>query len=154
VALADTPFKKLKPPKQNKQVQNITRFTELICNTMIKHIMAYPANIHFPTGTLLNTLVDKSMPVMAPNGDSSKDNPRLPSENPSLTFIPGMEATQIPNSRLDVAKRNPTANAGLFLTKEAKFLIIICIQRRCELTINRERYVFVFKVCASYCTGL
>src|SRR5665213_1277071 len=40
VALADTPFKKLKPPKQNKQVQNITRFTELICNTMIKHIIA------------------------------------------------------------------------------------------------------------------
>ena len=47
-------------------------------------------------------------------------------------IIPGFRL----KSKLDVAKRKPTANAGLFFMKEAKFLIIVIITRRCELTIN------------------
>jgi hypothetical protein len=31
----------------------------------------------------------------------------------------------MPNNKLEVAKRKPTANAGLFFIKEIKFLIII-----------------------------
>ena len=73
---------------------------------------------------LLNTLPDNNIPVIAPNGESNKERPRLPSVKPSLDFIPGMEATQIPNKRLEVANRKPTARAGLFLIKEAKFLIM------------------------------
>ncbi len=82
-------------------------------------------NIHLPTDTLLNTLEDNIMPVMAPNGDSNNESPRLPSVKPSLAFIPGMEATQIPNKRLEVANRKPTENADLFFTKEVKFLIMV-----------------------------
>ena len=81
--------------------------------------------IHLPTGILLNIRPDSSIPVMAPNGESSKERPRLPSVKPSLDFIPGMEATQMPNKRLEVANRKPTARAGLFLIKEVKFLITI-----------------------------
>lgn len=62
---------------------------------------------------------------MAPNGESSNESPRLPSVKPSLDFIPGIEATQMPNKRLEVANRKPTAKAVLFLTKETKFLIMI-----------------------------
>ena len=65
------------------------------------------------------------MPVIAPNVESSKERPRLPSVKPILVLMPGIEATQMPNKRLEVANRNPTANAGLFLMKEVKFLIII-----------------------------
>lgn len=36
--------------------------------------------------------------------------------------MPGMDATQMPNSKLEVANKNPTANAGLFFMKEEKFL--------------------------------
>ena len=75
-----------------------------------------------PTGILLNTLVESSMPVMAPNGDSNNDKPRLPSEKPSLYFIPGIDATQVPNKRLDVENRKPTATAGLIFRKEEIFL--------------------------------
>ena len=39
--------------------------------------------------------------------------------------MPGMEATQMPNKRLEVANRKPTARAGLFLIKEEKFLIMM-----------------------------
>ena len=38
--------------------------------------------------------------------------------------MPGMEATQIPNKRLEVANKKPTAKTGLFLKNEMKFLII------------------------------
>ena len=71
-----------------------------------------------PTGILLNTLVDSSIPVIAPNGESSKESPRLPSVKPSLDFMPGMEATQIPNKRLEEENRKPTAKKDLFLIKE------------------------------------
>jgi hypothetical protein len=36
----------------------------------------------------------------------------------------GIAATQVPNKRLDVANKKPTASAGLFLMKEEMFLII------------------------------
>ena len=125
VALAETPFKKLMAPKKYKHVQNINRFTELIWSIMMQDKIIYPENIHLPTGILLNTLVDNNIPVMAPNGESSNERPRLPSVKPSLDFMPGIEATQMPNKRLEVEKRKPTAKAGLFLIKETKLLIII-----------------------------
>lgn len=81
-------------------------------------------NIHLPTGILLNTLVESSMPVMAPNGENNNESPRLPSLKPSLDFMPGMLATQMPNNKLEVANKKPTANAGLFFMKEEKFLSI------------------------------
>ncbi len=62
---------------------------------------------------------------MDPNGASNNERPRLPSVKPSRAFIPGMAATQMPNKRLDIANKNPTAKAGLFLMKEVKFLIIM-----------------------------
>ena len=62
---------------------------------------------------------------MAPNGESSNERPRLPSVKPSLDFMLGIDATQMPNKRLDVENIKPTAKAGLFLTKETKFLIMI-----------------------------
>lgn len=82
-------------------------------------------NIHLPTDILLNTLEDNIIPVMAPNGESNNEKPRLPSEKPSLVFIPGIDATQMPNKRLEVANRKPTENADLFFIKEIKFLIMI-----------------------------
>ncbi|MDQ2721028.1 MAG: hypothetical protein M3Z26_14875 [Bacteroidota bacterium] len=118
VALADTPFKKLIEPKQYKHTQNISRFTELICKVIIPHKIRYPENIHLPTDTLLKTLVESSIPVMAPNGESNKERPRPPSVKPSRDFMQGIEATQMPNSRLDVENKKPTAKAGLFLIKE------------------------------------
>ena len=86
--------------------------------------MIYPVNIHLPTDILLNTLADNNIPVMAPNGESNKERPRLPSLKPSLVFIPGIEATQMPNKRLEVANRKPTENADLFFTNDVKFLIM------------------------------
>ncbi len=91
----------------------------------MQHTIRYPENIHLPTGILLNTLVDSNIPVIAPNGESSKERPRLPSVKASLDFMPGMEATQMPNKRLEVANRKPTAKTGLFLIKDVKFLIMI-----------------------------
>jgi len=90
----------------------------------MQHTMIYPLNIHLPTDTLLNTLVDSNIPVIAPNGESSNERPRVPSVKPSLALMPGMEATHIPNKRLEVANRKPTARAGLFLIKEERFLIM------------------------------
>jgi len=77
-----------------------------------------------PTGILLKTLVDSNIPVIAPNGDSSNDKPKLPSVNCSRCFMPGIAATQVPNNKLDVANKKLTAKAGLFFTKDDKFLII------------------------------
>jgi hypothetical protein len=124
VAFDETPFKKLIMPKQYKLIQNIARLTELICSIMTKHKVIYPPNIHLPTGILLNTLVESNIPVIAPKGESNNDKPRLPSEKPSLYLIPGMEATHVPNKRLDVENRKPTASAGLFFIKVEMFLII------------------------------
>ena len=83
-----------------------------------------------PTGILLNILVESSMPVIAPSGDNSKERPRLPSVNPSLDFMPGMAATQIPNKRLEQENRKPTAKMGLLFMKEIKFLIIMLKKRK------------------------
>ena len=65
------------------------------------------------------------MPVIAPSGERSSDRPRLPSEKPSLDLIPGIEATQVPNKRLEVENRKPTATAGFIFINEEMFLIII-----------------------------
>jgi hypothetical protein len=81
VAFADTPFKKPTTPKQYKHIQNIGLFTEFISNTITKHKIEYPVYIQVPTDILLNTLADKIIPVMAPNGDNNKESPRLPSVN-------------------------------------------------------------------------
>jgi len=78
-----------------------------------------------PTGILLNTLVESNMPVIAPMGESNRDKPRLPSVNESRCFIPGMAATHVPNKRLEVANKNPTARAGFNFIKEEIFLIIL-----------------------------
>jgi len=85
----------------------------------------YPVNIHLPTEILLNTLADNIIPVMAPSGESNNESPRLPSVKPSLVFMPGIDATQMPKTRLEVANRKPTENADLFFTNEIKFLIMI-----------------------------
>ena len=91
----------------------------------MQHSIRYPENIHLPTGILLNTRVDNSIPVIAPNGDSNRDSPNVPSVKPSRAFNPGIDATQMPNSRLEVENKKPTANEDLFLTNEVKFLIMV-----------------------------
>jgi hypothetical protein len=60
--------------------------------------------------------------VSAPNGDSNKERPRLPSVKPILSFIVGIAATHVPNKRLDVQKLKPTASAGFNFIKEEIFL--------------------------------
>lgn len=92
---------------------------------MMIHSNIYPVNIHLPTCILLNTLEDKIMPVTAPNGERSNDSPSEPSVKPSRVFRAGMDVTQIPNKRLEVANKNPTEKIALFFTKEEKFLIMI-----------------------------
>ena len=59
---------------------------------------------------------------MAPKGDNNKESPRLPSVKSSRCFIPGMAATQVPNSKLLQANKKPTATTGFNFTKEEKFL--------------------------------
>ena len=71
---------------------------------------------------LLKILVDKSIQVIAPNGESKSESPSVPSLKPSFAFTPGIEATQMPNNKLEVANKNPTANTDLYLMKEEKFL--------------------------------
>ena len=129
VALADTPFRKLSTPKQYRESQNIGRFTELINNIMMKQSVLYPPYIHLPTDILLKMREEMSMPVMAPEGDKSKDNPNPPSVKPSLVLIPGIDATQIPNNKLEVANKKPTEKIVRLVVKAIKFLIIR-IQRR------------------------
>ena len=75
-------------------------------------------HIQRPTEILLKTLVERAIPVIAPSGDINKESPRLPSEKPNRSLMPGMEATHIPNKRLEVENKKPTAKAGLFLIKE------------------------------------
>ena len=67
---------------------------------------------------LLNTLGESNIPVIAPSGESNRDNPRLPSVKPSLSLIPGIEATQVPNNKLEAENKKPTASAGLNLKKD------------------------------------
>jgi hypothetical protein len=62
------------------------------------------------------------MPVMAPSGDNKRDKPRLPSVRSSFSLMPGIAATHVPNSKLEVANKKPTASTGLFLVKEIIFL--------------------------------
>ena len=69
--------------------------------------------------------MESKTPVNAPNGESNNESPRLASVNPNLSLMPGIEATQVPNTRLDDENKNPTANAGLSFINEEIFLIII-----------------------------
>lgn len=91
---------------------------------MIKQRLLYPAYIHLPNDILLKMREESNMPVMAPEGDSSKDKPNPPSVKPSLVLIPGMDATQIPNNKLEVANKNPTEKILRLLAKAIKFLTI------------------------------
>lgn len=80
---------------------------------------------------------------MAPSGESNNESPRIPSEKPSLAFIPGIDATQMPNKRLEVANRKPTENADLFFKKEVKFLIMINLKKKMRTYDKvKQRYVF------------
>ena len=94
---------------------------ELIWAIIIQPMAIYPPTIHLPTGTLLNTRVDSSIPVIAPKGESKRDRPREPSEKCMRLLMPGMAATQIPNIKLEVANKNPTAKAVRVLIKEVIF---------------------------------
>ncbi len=80
--------------------------------------------IHLPTGSLLKIFVERATPVKAPNGERRSERPRLASVNPSLYLIPGMEATQVPNKRLEDENKNPTANTGLSFMNDEMFLIM------------------------------
>ena len=62
--------------------------------------------------------------MIAPRGESNRDKPRLPSVNPNLSLRAGIAATHVPNTRLDVENRKPTASAGLNLINENMFLSI------------------------------
>jgi len=92
---------------------------------MIIAEVIYPIIIHFPTGNFLKTILDNSIPVIAPNGDNSNDKPRLPSVKCKRFFIEGMAATHVPNNKLDTENKKPTERAALFFTKEEIFLIMI-----------------------------
>jgi hypothetical protein len=81
--------------------------------------------IHLPTGILLKIFVERATPVNAPNGESNNESPRLASVNPNLYLIPGMEATHVPNKRLDDENKNPTAKTGLSFMNDEIFLIIM-----------------------------
>jgi hypothetical protein len=48
----------------------------------------------------------------------------------------------MPNKRLEVANKKPTAKACLFFTKEVKFLIMINKKRRCEPTIKLNSVIY------------
>ena len=109
----------------------------------MQQIIIYPVNIHLPTDILLNTLADNIIPVMAPSGESNRERPRLPSVKPSLAFIPGIDATQMPNKRLEVANKKPTAKAGLFFTKEVKFLIMINEKKKMR-TYDKVKQCYIF----------
>ena len=84
----------------------------------------YPAIIHLPTGILPKSFVESATPVNAPKGESNSERPRLASVNPSLYLIPGMEATHVPNKRLEAENKKPIANAGFSFMKDEIFLII------------------------------
>ena len=86
--------------------------------------------IHLPTGILLKTPAESATPVKAPSGESNNDKPKLPSVNPNRYLMPGMEATHVPNNRLDDENKKPTANAGLNFINEEMFLIIKYLLRR------------------------
>ena len=83
--------------------------------------------IHLPTGSLLKTFVERATPVNAPKGESNRESPRLASVNPSLYLIPGIEATHVPNKRLEEENKNPTASTGLSFMNDEIFLIIVVI---------------------------
>jgi len=84
--------------------------------------------IHLPTGILLKTLAESATPVKAPRGESNNDKPKLPSVKPNLYLMSGMEATQVPNNRLDDENKKPTASAGFNFIKDKMFLIIQYLQ--------------------------
>lgn len=59
-------------------------------------------------------------PVIAPNGESNKDKPRLASVKLNFSLIDGMAATQLPNSKLDTANKNATAKTGFNFINDLK----------------------------------
>ena len=59
---------------------------------------------------------------MAPMGASSKESPRLPSVKENFSLMPGIAATQLPNSKLEKANNMPTANTGFKGRRLLKFL--------------------------------
>ena len=124
VVFTETPFKNPFIPKQYRQIQNIRRFTELICRIIIIQSETYPSIIHLPTGNLLKIFVERATPVNAPNGDSKRERPSVASVKPSRYLIPGIAATHVPNTRLEQANKNPTATTGFNLINDERFLII------------------------------
>ena len=79
------------------------------------------------------------MPVTEPSGAINKQRPSVPSVRLSRSFTPGIEATQIPNSKLLTANKNPTAKAGRFFTNEIKFWNMIVKMHR---KVNKGKYYF------------
>jgi len=90
-----------------------------------------------PTGILLKSLVERRTPVNAPNGDSNNERPRVALLNPSLYLIPGIEATHVPNTRLEAENKNPTANTGLSFMNDEMFLIIMSYEDDKKITGRR-----------------
>ena len=85
------------------------------------------------------------MPVTAPKGERSNDNPSEPSVNPSRVFKAGMDVTQIPNKRLEVANKKPTEKIALFFIKEEKFLIMATATMCYWIKDKIARYKFLKK---------
>ena len=86
------------------------------------HNARYPNSIHRPAEMEVNIRVDTKTPVMAPNGDSNRDNPKLASLNWKRAFMLGIAATQLPNNKLDTANKNATSSTGLMAITDLKFL--------------------------------
>jgi len=76
-----------------------------------------------PTDKRLNILVERTTPVNAPNGESNKESPKLASVNPSRYLMAGMDATHVPNTKLEAENKNATANTGFSFMNEEIFLI-------------------------------
>ena len=58
-------------------------------------------------------------------GKAIRKVPDPASVNPSRYLIAGMDATQVPNTRLDAENKNATANTGFSFINEEMFLIIM-----------------------------
>jgi hypothetical protein len=100
-----------------------------------------------PTGILPKIFVERATPVKAPRGESNRESPRLASLNPNLYLIPGIAATQVPNTRLEAENKNPTASAGLSFMKEEIFLIIMSYASRavrCGFDYTLQSFIYTF----------
>jgi hypothetical protein len=71
-------------------------------------------------------------------------NQRVPSVKCILSLMVGIAATHVPNNRLLVANRNPTATAGFSFIKEEMFLIIqIIVRAYCRNRLNKNASIAV-----------